>query len=233
MAAMSTGARQRAGAMLECLAVLALMFGVRPAARSVGITIYSGPLAIVLAVALATVFLARRGERWRALGLTRPPHLGRAAAWALGTFLVLMMFLPPVLQTIATALALPPQDLARLGDIRHDTVRYLVLLIPIGWGTAAFGEELVFRGFLNTRLATAFGGGQAAIALSVVAQALLFGLGHVYLGPRGVMNAAAIGLVMGGVYWANGRNLWPLIIAHGLVDSVSLTVLRLGVAHQG
>jgi membrane protease YdiL (CAAX protease family) len=219
--------------MLECLAVLALMFGVRPAARSVGIATYSGPLAIVLAVALATVFLARRGERWRALGLTRPPHLGRAAAWALGTFLVLMMFLPPVLQTIATALALPPQDLARLGDIRHDTVRYLVLLIPIGWGTAAFGEELVFRGFLNTRLATAFGSGQAAIALSVVAQALLFGLGHVYLGPRGVMNAAAIGLVMGGVYWVNGRNLWPLIIAHGLVDSVSLTVLRLGVAHQG
>jgi hypothetical protein len=37
--------------------------------------------------------------------------------------------------------------------------------------------------------------------------------------------------VMGGVYWANDRNLWPLIIAHGLVDSVSLTVLRLGVAH--
>ena len=182
MAAMSTGARQRAGAMLECLAVLALMFGVRPAVRSIGITIYSGPLAIVLAVALATVFLARRGERWRALGLTRPPHLGRAAAWALGTFLVLMMFLPPVLQTIATALALPPQDLAGLGDIQHDTARYLVLLIPIGWGTAAFGEELVFRGFLNTRLATAFGGGQAAIALSVVAQALLFGLGHAYLG---------------------------------------------------
>jgi membrane protease YdiL (CAAX protease family) len=187
----STGARQRAGAMLECLAVLALPFGVRPAARSIGITTYSGPLAIVLAVALATVLLARRGESWRSLGLARPPHLRRTAAWAIGTFLVLMLSLPPVLQTIATALALPPQDLGRLGDIRHDTVRYLVV------------------------------------------QALLFGLGHVYLGPRGVMNAAAIGLVMGGVYWASGRNLWPLIIAHGLVDSVSLTVLRLGVAHQG
>jgi uncharacterized protein len=219
--------------MLECLAVVALMYGVRPAARSVGITTYSGPIAIVLAMALATALLARRGESWRSLGLARPPQLGRAAIWAVGTFLVFILFLPAVLQTIADALALRPQDLARLGDIQHDTARYLVLLIPIGWGTAAFGEELIFRGFLNTRMATAFGGGAAAIALSVVVQALLFGLGHAYLGPRGIMNAAAIGLVSGGVYWANGRNLWPLVIAHGLVDSVGLTLLRLGVAHQG
>ena len=82
-------------------------------------------------------------------------------------------------------------------------------------------------------MATAFGGGHAAIALSVLAQALLFGLGHAYLGPRGIMNAAAIGLVSGAVYWANGGNLWPLVIAHGLVDSVGLTMLRLGVSHQG
>ena len=67
----------------------------------------------------------------------------------------------------------------------------------------------------------------------MLAQASLFGLGHAYLGPRGIMNAAAIGLVSGAVYWANGRNLWPLVIAHGLVDSVGLTMLRLGVSHQG
>jgi membrane protease YdiL (CAAX protease family) len=233
MAPISTGARQRTGALLECLAVVALMYGVRPAARSVGITTYSGPIAIVLVMVLATVLLARRGESWRSLGLARPPDLGRAAIWTVGTFLVFILFLPAVLQTIADALALPPQDLARLGDIQHDTTRYLVLLIPIGWGTAAFGEELIFRGFLNTRMAAALGGGHAAIALSVVLQAVLFGLGHAYLGPRGSMNAAAIGLVSGGVYWANGRNLWPLVIAHGLVDSVGLTMLRLGVAHQG
>jgi hypothetical protein len=59
----------------------------------------------------------------------------------------LILFLPTVLETIANALALRPQDLSRLGDLQHDTARYLMLLIPIGWGTAAFGEELVFRGF--------------------------------------------------------------------------------------
>jgi membrane protease YdiL (CAAX protease family) len=47
------------------------------------------------------------------------------------------------------------------------------------------------------------------------------------------MNAASIGLVSGAVYWGDGRDLWPLIVAHGLIDSVSLTLLRLGVAHHG
>lgn len=78
MASMSTGARQRAGALLECLAVVALIYAVRPVTRSVGITTYSGPIAGVLAMILATVLLARRGESWRSLGLARPPDLGRA-----------------------------------------------------------------------------------------------------------------------------------------------------------
>ena len=120
MAAMSTGARQRIGAMLDCLAIVALIYGVRLATRSMGITTYSGSIASVLAIALATVLLARRGESWRSLGLARPPDLGRSAAWAIGTFLVLILLLPAVLQTIADALALRPQDLSRLGDI-HTT----------------------------------------------------------------------------------------------------------------
>ena len=147
MAAISTGARQRTGALLECLAIVTLFYGVRPVAQSMGLTTYSGPIGIMLAIALATVLLARRGESWRSLGLARPPHLGRAGVWAIGTFLVLILLLPAVLEPIVNALALRPQNLGRLGDIQHDTARYLVLLIPIGWGTAAFGEELVFRGF--------------------------------------------------------------------------------------
>jgi len=35
------------------------------------------------------------------------------------------------------------------------------------------------------------------------------------------------------VYLADGRNLWPLIVAHGLVDTVNLTLLHLGAVHQG
>jgi CAAX protease family protein len=231
MAATSTGIRSRVVAGLECLAIVAVMIVVRLAARRLGITSYVGPATIVLVLALATWLLARDGSSWRTLGFVRPLDLGRAAAWAIGTFLVVMLVLPAILQPIAHALALAPQDFSRLGDLRGSTLRYLIFLIPIAWGTAAFGEELVYRGFLNARLTTAFGAGRGAVALAAVMQALLFGAGHAYLGPLGVLNASAIGLVSACAYLANGRNLWPVIIAHGLVDSVGLTVLRLGLAH--
>jgi hypothetical protein len=108
MAAISTGARQRTGAMLACLAIVALFYAVRPVARSMGLTIYSGPIGIVLAIALATVLLAQRGESWRSLGLARPPNPGRAAVWAIGAFLVLILLLPAVLETIAHSAAVKP-----------------------------------------------------------------------------------------------------------------------------
>jgi membrane protease YdiL (CAAX protease family) len=167
------------------------------------------------------------------VGFVRPPHLGQAAAWTAGTFLVLIAVLPAVLEPIASALALPPQHLERLGDIRGNTARFLVLLLPLGWGTAAFGEELLYRGFLITRLIRVFGSGRLAVVAAALGQAALFGLVHLYLGPRGVLNAFAIGLVSAGVYAADGRNLWPLILAHGLVDTVGLTAIRLGAAHVG
>jgi hypothetical protein len=108
---------------------------------------------------------------------------------------------------------------------------YLVMLIPVGWGAAAFGEEMIYRGYIFRRLMYAFGGNNLAVAFALVAQTLLFALGHLYLGPRGMLNAALVGLTSGVAYLANGRVLWPLIIAHGLVDSVALTALYLGMAH--
>jgi len=54
------------------------------------------------------------------------------------------------------------------------------------WVQAAFGEELVFRGFLLTRLELVLAGGLSATAMALVGQALLFGVPHWYLGPRAI-----------------------------------------------
>jgi len=231
MSAPTLAAENPVRAAMECLAVLVLMSGIRFGAHSLGFTRDVGSVSIVLALILLGWLLARRGAGWRSLGLSRPADLGRAAAWAFGTFVAIMLMLPTILGPISERLALAPQHIDRLGDLQGSTLRYLVLLIPIGWGAAAFGEELVYRGFLNARLTSVFGGGLAAAAVAALCQALLFGLAHAYLGPRGVLNASAIGLVSAGVFLADGRNLWPLIVAHGLVDTVGLTLIRFGVGH--
>ena len=101
----------------------------------------------------------------------------------------------------------------------------------MGWGAAAFGEELIYRGFIFGRLTEALGGSRLAQACALLLQASLFALGHSYLGPRDMLNAGLVGLLSGGAYIANGRMLWPLIFAHAAVDTLGLTALYLGVSH--
>ena len=66
-----------------------------------------------------------------------------------------------------------------------------------------------------------------ALVLAVVAQAVLFGLAHYRQGPTGILLTATIGLVFGAVY-ARTRSLWPLIVAHIAMDTVSLVGLYAG-----
>ena len=58
--------------------------------------------------------------------------------------------------------------------------------------------------------------------LAVVIQAALFGFRHSHdLSERSVM-VGLIGLILGIAYVACGRNLWPLIVAHCALNSMSM-----------
>jgi uncharacterized protein len=223
--------RLQAAAILEVILVAAFGMATHGLLRHLGAGFVGGGLATLMTAALATWLLRRRALGWRDLGWRRPAHLGLAAAWTLGLFLIAMLLVPLTVTLIANALDLPAQNFSAFADLPGNLARYLVLLIPIAWGTAAFGEELIFRGFIANRLADALGNTKIADTAAVLGQATLFGLAHSYLGPRGMLNAGALGLASGIVYRLNGRNLWPLFIAHGLVDSVGITAIYLGIAH--
>jgi len=61
-----------------------------------------------------------------------------------------------------------------------------------------------------------------AWVIALVSSAVIFGLVHSQQGPGGMFKVGAIGLVFGLSYLAVGRNLWPLILAHGLLDSMDM-----------
>jgi len=87
---------------------------------------------------------------------------------------------------------------------------------------AGFGEEYVFRGFLFQRLAMLFGGSKLGWGTACVIQAALFGVAHAYQNPLGMLLTGSIGLTMGVVFLATGRNLWVPIIAHTLYDTARI-----------
>ncbi len=64
--------------------------------------------------------------------------------------------------------------------------------------------------------------------MGVVCVSVLFGFGHFYKGPAGVVDSGFAGLVLGAAYVLSGRNLWASILAHGFIDSFAVVALFLG-----
>ncbi len=90
---------------------------------------------------------------------------------------------------------------------------------------AAFGEELLYRGLVQTALARAFKAGAGAtpvvravgLGAAIVVQALFFGLAHSgYATWIHVLLPTLFGLVAGVVAWRWG--IWAAILLHVLVD---------------
>jgi len=186
-----------------------------------------GPIVgMLLPLGAATWFLRRDGVRWSDLGFARSMPAGRCAALTLSALAVIYVTTSFIVTPILRAAGAPPLDVSLLvGILEGDLGNYLWFLIPVSWGSAAFGEELLARGFLLHRFERLYG-----IGLAIILQAFLFAAGHFYQGITGMVNIFVVALVMGVVYIRAGRNFWPVIVAHGVIDTVGITALYLGYA---
>jgi membrane protease YdiL (CAAX protease family) len=110
------------------------------------------------------------------------------------------------------------RDLSKFKDVQGNLglMIYGVLYAFIG---AGFYEEFTFRGFLMQGLAMLFGGGRGAWISACILQGALFGLAHAYQNPLGIAITGTLGVLMGLIVLASGRNLWLVIIGHGLFDA--------------
>lgn len=99
-----------------------------------------------------------------------------------------------------------------LPHTRVDVAVYLLLC-----ATAGFCEEIIFRGYLQKQLTAWTGSATAGLLL----QAIIFGAGHGYQGPRLMAVIAVFGCLFGLLaQWR--RSLRPGMIAHFLQDSSAL-----------
>jgi len=69
---------------------------------------------------------------------------------------------------------------------------------------------------------------EAAWLGALVISAVLFGFGHYYKGPAGILDSGVAGLILGGAYLLSGRVLWTAILAHGFIDTFGVMALYLG-----
>lgn len=176
-------------------------------------------------VLIATWLLRRSGHTWADLGLRRPRPwwslpMGAAAgllASALATAAVAALVLP--------ALGLDRAERSAFLRLHGDLPEFLFWALPVAWGSAAFGEEMIFRGFVLHRLQAVFGG---RVGWAIAGQAAVFGALHLYQGLGGALVTGATALVLGLAWLWTGRNLWAPILIHGTLDTVSMAAFYRG-----
>lgn len=178
---------------------------------------------LILLLLLASQSLWVRGLGWSEVGLRRPESLTRVLWQALAAAVVILLSVRFVVVPVAQSLAGVPVDLSALGE-SGDTRAFQAWLLQ-AWTLAAFGEEMVFRGYLIRRLLDLVGDSPAGRAAGVVVSSILFGLAHAYQGWAGVIATGTIGALLASLYFMAGRNLWPVIVCHGLVDTVALSLI--------
>jgi hypothetical protein len=194
---------------------------------------YAGPASLLLTLGLLTLYMRVVGLRWSAMGLVPLP----------GWKAKLMVLPQAVLTLVAFAIVVglttivgPASGLAfltevpagvenRWGDVAGSLPHYL-LWLGIVWTAAAFGEEMFFRGYLVSRLQLLFPNGWLGSAFAIIVSALIFGYGHFYYqGWRGAVVTCGIGLAFGTMFLLFKRNLWPLILLHGIIDTLTFTAI--------
>jgi membrane protease YdiL (CAAX protease family) len=92
------------------------------------------------------------------------------------------------------------------------------VLAGISCCATGFSEELLARGYLITRFERLLGSAWIAVLVSTC----IFAIEHIYQGMIGVLGAGSLGLFLGTAFCLT-RRVWPLALAHAIVDWVVIT----------
>ena len=172
--------------------------------------------------ALAVYLLWRSGFNPARIGLSRfrlrPDLLG-------GLGLAALIGLPGLALYIASralgfSASVVPSELT-------DTWWRIPVLVLVAFANG-WAEEVIVVGYLLTRL-DQFGVGATK---ALVYSSVLRGAYHLYQGFGGGLGNVVMGLVFGYTWRRTGR-LWPLIVAHGIIDTVAFVGYALLASHLG
>lgn len=177
------------------------------------------PTLIVLG--LCALSLIVRKEKLSVLGFKRAERPLLMAAVVLILMIVWSLFHLSVSMPILNHLTGTTQDLSSFENLQGDLANLAFLLIAT-WTLAAFGEEIVYRGYLQRRVRDILGDGRNGIVVAVILTSLLFGIAHLEQGIIGVIITIMDAVVFSAIKLKYDDNLWAAVLAHGFSNTVGI-----------
>src|SRR5260370_30353013 len=168
---------------------------------------------------LAWISLRLRRVQWTQIGFTRYRTWATTLVLGVSYGVGLELFDLFGKQPFLTHLMGKPPDLSSFPAVRGNFKSALVIIALI-WIVAAFGEELVYRGYLMNRIADLGRGTRTAWIVSLFLISALFGFSHYQQGITGIIEEGSDWLILGWRDLACRRNLAIPIVPHGVCHTV-------------
>jgi uncharacterized protein len=205
--------------LIEFALVVAIYIGRQNHILNVSATPY------LLLVAWAS--LRFRRVQWKQIGFTRYRTWAKTLLLGIAFGLGLELFDLFCKQPLLTNLLGRAPDLSNFIAVRGNLKLALFAVVLI-WILAAFGEELVYRGYMMNRVADLGHGTCTAWIVSLLTISAVFGFSHYQQGLTGIIEEGSDGLILGLMYIVYRRNLAIPIVAHGVCDTIDIALLFLG-----
>lgn len=183
---------------------------------------YSIPLLLICILILryskesfADLGFSRQNFKWKAIPI--------GLLLGLLTFVILQYGILPLAEWIHP---LKIEDIGLYDTVRQGPFEFALMLL-FAWLIGGFYEELVFHGFIFSRLEKMLPAKGATIISFILAN-VIFGFYHFQMGSLGIVNATFGGAIYLAVFFIFKRNLWYSICCHGFYNSLVISLIYFG-----
>lgn len=214
------------GFMLDLTIYISIMFLIREIYFSQFNFITNGLFWSLTTLLTATVLMRVREVSFKEIGLFKPINYKKSlfATVFIFAFTIISILIFQILKDKLGLQVSPDlseeKAASKFGDLANNWILFLSI-IPFIWLQSSL-EEILDRGFLINWIEKTLSSTWFATIIAVLLQALIFGFRHSYDLSERSITVALIGLAMGIGYVAFGRNLWPLIFSHCLLNTISM-----------
>ena len=177
---------------------------------------------IISIIIIIANYIEYKGKPFSALGFQRAKFnaknlLVRAPLVAIGLFAFYVIAVVPGIEMLTGV----PIDYSSMDQVRGNLPVTIIWLLIV-WATAAFGEEIIFRGYFMRQFVKFFGDSKISLAINILIFCSFFGYMHMQQGITGQLVAASTGALLSMIFYKRKYDLWFMVMVHGIFNTLGI-----------
>lgn len=144
---------------------------------------------------------------------------------AFGLFVMYVFVIVPGIEMLTGV----PIDYSSMGQLKGNLPTTIIWLLIV-WATAAFGEEIIFRGYFMRQFVKFFGESKISLLINILIFSSFFGYMHMQQGITGQIVAGSTGAILSLIFYMRKYDLWFNVMVHGFFNTLGLLSFYFGLA---